>query len=116
MELATSNIINYLVKVATALLEDGGVGAEAVALARDLVQLARQPHLQLHGNSCCTYHATLYSFFSGFQEKGFKDPYQISVPDFQLTYLALFQGGELLVERGDGLLRLGQPLPYLWNN
>ena len=39
------------VKVAAALLEDGGVGAEAVALARDLVQLARQPHLQSQGIS-----------------------------------------------------------------
>ena len=104
--------MDYLVKVAAALLEDGGVGAEAVALARDLVQLAGQPHLQSHGNSCSAYHATLsYLFFRVPTERIQRS--QINVPDFELIYLALFQGGELLVESGDGLLRLGQPLPNL---
>ena len=53
----------------------------------------------------------LEPFFSGLLEKGF--PSNFSVIGIDFTYLALFQGGELLVERGDGLLRLGQPLPYL---
>ena len=40
-----------LVKVSSALLQDGGVGAEAVALAGDLVELARQADLHI-GGSC----------------------------------------------------------------
>ena len=75
MELATSIIINYyLVKVAAALLEDGGVGAEAVALARDLVQLAGQPHLQSHREFMfCLSRNLELSFFSEFLQRGFKD-------------------------------------------